>query len=89
MLPSLKSEKDERPQVKTEPGTSIQEKNDGQSISEVKPEKEGVFDDIPEGRLGTLRIHKSGKITLQLGENSFVLDSATQVSFIQVMKICH
>jgi DNA-directed RNA polymerase III subunit RPC4 len=86
VLPSLKSEKDERPQVKTEPGTSIQEKNDGQSISEVKP---GVFDDIPEGRLGTLRIHKSGKITLQLGENSFVLDSATQVSFIQVMKICH
>lgn len=88
MLPSLKSEKDERPQVKTEPGTSTQEKNDG-PISEVKPEKEGVFDDIPEGRLGTLRIHKSGKITLQLGENSFVLDSATQVSFIQVMKICH
>ncbi|EFX85115.1 hypothetical protein DAPPUDRAFT_222732 [Daphnia pulex] len=82
VLPSLKSDK-ERPQVKNEPGTAIQEKVVDHSISEAKPDKESVFEDIPEGRLGTLRIHKSGKITLQMGEHSFVLDSATQVSYLQ------
>jgi len=85
VLPSLKSDK-ERPQVKTEPGTTTQEKANDHSISETKPEKESVFEDIPEGRLGTLRIHKSGKITLQMGEHFFVLDSATQVSYLQVTK---
>jgi DNA-directed RNA polymerase III subunit RPC4 len=85
VLPSLKSDK-ERPQVKNEPGTAIQEKVVDHSISEAKPDKESVFEDIPEGRLGTLRIHKSGKITLQMGEHSFVLDSATQVSYLQVVQ---
>lgn len=82
-LPSLKADK-ERPQVKVEPGTVVQEKVNEQAVTETKTEKESVFEDIPEGRLGTLRIHKSGKITLQMGEHSFVLDSATQVSYLQV-----
>ncbi|KAI9561903.1 hypothetical protein GHT06_012865 [Daphnia sinensis] len=81
-LPSLKADK-ERPQVKIEPGTVVQEKVNDQTIGETKAEKESVFEDIPEGRLGTLRVHKSGKITLQMGEHSFVMDSATQVSYLQ------
>lgn len=82
MLPSLKADK-ERPQVKIEPGT-VPEMSSEPPVTEVKPVKESVFEDIPEGRLGSLRIHKSGKISLQMGEHSFVLDSATQVSYLQV-----
>lgn len=81
-LPSLKADK-ERPQIKIEPGTAVQEKVNDPTIVETKAEKESVFEDIPEGRLGTLRVHKSGKITLQMGEHSFVMDSATQVSYLQ------
>lgn len=82
VLPSLKGDK-ERLQVKTEPGTVLDKVSEPPS-QDSKPVKENVFEDIPEGRLGTLRIHKSGKIILQMGEHSFVMDSATQVSYLQV-----
>lgn len=85
MLPSLKADK-ERVVVKTEPGVKnasveppVTDNNTGD-----KTAKEGVFEDIPEGRLGSLRTHKSGKLTLQIGEHLFVMDSATQVSYLQV-----
>ncbi|XP_057367106.1 DNA-directed RNA polymerase III subunit RPC4-like [Daphnia carinata] len=81
-LPTLKADK-ERPQVKMELGTAVQDKVNDQTIVETKAEKESVFEDIPEGRLGTLRVHRSGKVTLQMGEHSFVMDSATQVSYLQ------
>lgn len=86
LLPSLKADK-ERVVVKTEPGVvknassepPVTDDNTGDNTA-----KEGVFEDIPEGRLGSLRTHKSGKLTLQIGEHSFVMDSATQVSYLQV-----
>lgn len=69
--------------MKTEPGV-IQNNGSEPSVSEVSVSNEGVFEDISEGRLGSLKIHKSGKLTLQIGEHSFVMDSATQVSYLQV-----
>lgn len=81
-MPCLKADK-ERPLIKTEPGTAPSKANE-QTVEEEKTAKSSVFEDIPEGRLGTLRIHKSGKLSLQLGDHSFVFDSATQVSYVQV-----
>lgn len=82
-LPSLKADMS-RPQVKLEPGIVQEKTNEQQPETEAKTVKESVFVDIPEGRLGTLKIHKSGKIYLHLGDHSFVIDSATQVSYLQV-----
>lgn len=84
MLPSLKSDKDPS-KVKTEPGIVHEEASEAPIPDEKS--NTGVFEDIPEGRLGTLRIHKSGKLTLQMGEHSFVLDSATQVSYLQACSV--
>lgn len=85
VLPSLKADK-ERPVVKLEPGTTSQKSDESAATSSAaeKSQSENVFEDTPEGRLGTLRIHQSGKVTLQMGNHSFVIDSATQVPFLQV-----
>lgn len=88
MLPSLRPEKERPSTVKLEPGT-VQEIPDEQPVTEESQPGSGAvsaFDDIPEGRIGTLRVHQSGKLTLQMGDHSFVLDAATQVSFLQVRK---
>jgi len=63
--------------IKIEPGTEA-------PIEEIKTGQENVFKDMQDGRLGTLRIHKSGKITMKVGDHDFVIDSGTQVSFLQV-----
>ena len=70
--------------MKIEPGINQGPTPNEPITTEVRSGKDGVLEDIPEGRLGSLRIHKSGKVSLQMGEHSFVLDSATQVSYLQV-----
>lgn len=72
-LPSLVPGKE---RIKIEPGTEA-------PIEEIKTGQENVFKDMQDGRLGTLRIHKSGKITMKVGDHDFVIDSGTQVSFLQ------
>lgn len=85
MLPCLKPEK-EKPVIKVEPGTIPQKTavTEAPSLADEKSHPESVFENTQEGRLGSLRIHQSGKITLQMGNHSFVIDSATQVSYLQV-----
>lgn len=86
VLPNLKLAKERPPTVKVELGapSTAKESNQAPSTGDAQPGPEGVFDDIAEGLVGTLRVHKSGRITLKMGEFSFILDSATQVSFLQV-----
>ena len=74
ILPTLVPEKE---RIKIEPGTEA-------PVEEIKPVPENVFKDMHDGRLGTLRIHKSGKITMKMGDHDFVVDSSSQVSFLQV-----
>ena len=84
VLPSLTVDKD-RPEIKLEPGKSKEDKVE----EPIQTEKEGVLNSLPEGKLGTLRIHQSGKVTMMLGDHLFELDSGTQVSFLQVSLAPH
>ena len=85
-MPNLKTAKERPLAIKPAPGAA-QEQADDRSTEDVPIAPENIFEDIPEGRMGSLRIHASGKMSLQLGEYSFVLDTATQVSFLQVYSL--
>jgi DNA-directed RNA polymerase III subunit RPC4 len=40
-----------------------------------------AFSEIPDGRIGTLKIHKSGKTVLHVGETQFVVSEGQSVNF--------
>jgi len=73
----------ERPMIKNEPGVDVNETSTNESAAEEQ-KVVSVFDDVPEGQLGFLLVHQSGKITLQVGEQNFVVDSSAQISYLQV-----
>ena len=82
MLPTNKPQI-ERPMIKNEPGVDVNETSTNESAAEEQ-KVVSVFDDVPEGQLGFLLVHQSGKITLQVGEQNFVVDSSAQISYLQV-----
>ena len=86
MLPTNKPQI-ERPMIKNEPGVDVNETVNETATNESAAEEQkvvSVFDDVPEGQLGFLLVHQSGKITLQVGEQNFVVDSSAQISYLQV-----
>ncbi len=93
----MKADKEkERPEIKIDPGKGKADKPTEElkvtdKDSEKSKDLEGTLGSLPEGRLGTLRIHQSGKVTMQLGDHTFVVDCGTQVSYVQVIssKHCH
>ncbi|KAK4309565.1 hypothetical protein Pmani_018827 [Petrolisthes manimaculis] len=84
------------PMVKQEPN-SLQSKTSGQqdqqkttsnTVSsedeEKKPTKQFcTLNTLPEGRIGTLKIYKSGKVELWFGDHKLTVDKGTQVGFLQ------
>ena len=77
--------------MKVDPGKGKSEKAVEPSIDSEKGPisiKEGTLSSLPEGRLGKLRIHQSGKVTMQLGDHIFIIDGGTQVSYLQVHLQC-
>jgi hypothetical protein len=40
-----------------------------------------LFSDIPDGRIGTLRVHKSGKTVLRIGDTDFTVNEGQQTNF--------
>ncbi len=98
VLPSLKSdeERGRRPVVvKTEPGTTRSRApepaasvpvSEADAAAEAAKDRlrQGTLAGLPDGRLGVLRVHQSGKVTMQLGDHTFIVDSGTRVSYVQV-----
>ena len=72
----------ERLMIKNEPGVAAV--NETATNETAAEEEKSVFDDVPEGQLGFLLMHQSGKMTLQVGEQNFVVDSSAQISYLQV-----
>ena len=81
-MPTTKASVKERLMIKSEPGVANEVVMDEPVVEEEK--SVDVFEDVPEGLLGSLNLHKSGKMTLQIGEQHFVIDSAAQISYLQV-----
>uniref|UniRef100_A0A0G4HGJ6 DNA-directed RNA polymerase III subunit RPC4 n=1 Tax=Chromera velia CCMP2878 TaxID=1169474 RepID=A0A0G4HGJ6_9ALVE len=50
------------------------------ALDDYRPSR---IEDIPPGKLGTLRVHKSGKARLQLGSHLFRVDAGSDVHFAQ------
>jgi hypothetical protein len=40
-----------------------------------------LFSDIPDGRIGILRVHKSGKTVLRIGDTDFIVDQGQKTNF--------
>ena len=40
-----------------------------------------LFSDIPDGRIGTLRIHKSGKTVMRIGDTDFIVNEGQKTNF--------
>ena len=78
VFPSFTADK-ERPQGKSEQDSSVDV-----DAAQCSEKKQNVFQDLSDGRLGTIQIHKSGKVILRMGDYEFVVDSGTQVSYVQV-----
>ena len=67
-------------------------KNHSSTSSPTKPRPKIVgtpFAEIPDGRIGTLKIHKSGKHVLHVGETQFVVKEGQKVNFrTEVACVC-
>ena len=40
-----------------------------------------LFSDIPDGRIGTLRVHKSGKAVMRIGDTDFIVNEGQKTNF--------
>lgn len=55
---------------------------------EKKPAKQVcTLNTLPEGRVGTVKIYKSGKVELWFGDHKLSVDKGTQVGFLQVWTV--
>ncbi|KAF4665747.1 hypothetical protein FOZ61_010554 [Perkinsus olseni] len=67
-----------------EPKKHAPKVDDGSGPNAVTP-----LTEIPDGRIGTLQIYKSGKVMMKIGNTSFKLDQGSETHFDQqVMCVC-
>ncbi|XP_037775613.1 uncharacterized protein LOC119572581 [Penaeus monodon] len=80
------------PEIKQEPQTPQQKQSQPSNVSNATAEDEEekkaqpqycTLNTLPEGQIGKLKIYKSGKTELWLGEHKLIVNKGTQVGFLQ------
>ncbi|KAG0712186.1 DNA-directed RNA polymerase III subunit RPC4 [Chionoecetes opilio] len=84
------------PEVKQEPNVTYsqpqqqqqqQQKASGSTEPEEEEKKAGpqycTVNTLPEGKIGTIKVYKSGKVELWLGNHKLAVNKGTQVGFLQ------
>ncbi|XP_047478750.1 DNA-directed RNA polymerase III subunit RPC4-like [Penaeus chinensis] len=80
------------PEIKQEPQTQQQKQSQPSNVSNATADEEEekkaqpqycTLNTLPEGQIGKLKIYKSGKTELWLGEHKLIVNKGTQVGFLQ------
>lgn len=78
------------PEVKQEPSAihSVQQQQKASNSAEGEEEKKAApqyctLNTLPEGHIGNLKVYKSGKVELWLGNHKLAVSKGTQVGFLQ------
>jgi DNA-directed RNA polymerase III subunit RPC4 len=80
--PVTSSSSSATPTKKTARGTPSRGSTPGATKQPENPKTVGtLFTDIPDGRIGTLRVHKSGKTVFRIGDTDFAVSEGQQTNF--------
>lgn len=80
------------PDIKQEPHTTQQKQSQPNNVNSATADEEDekkaqpqycTLNTLPEGQIGKLKIYKSGKTELWLGEHKLIVNKGTQVGFLQ------